>query len=910
MWEVDTAAGASITAEPASAAITWLRFNPDGKRIVGEMGSALALWNSETGQLIGELKGHKGSIRDETFSHDGRLLASWAWDDPDVRLWEPQSGSVKVLPGTTDGKAPAITGARFSEQGARLVTRSADSVWLWDTATGYLVAKLAGLEGLLKRVDIHDNGTRLLTTGQKEKSARLWDAANKGELVGVLGGHIGELEQAAFNKEGNRILTTAKGDASVRLWNAIDGSLIREMKKHNTPVLSAFFDASGSRIVTRAENDTVVMLWDANSGDLVNQLEGHTGQVRFARLDAAGTLLVTTGAADKVVRLWDTKSGALAASLDGHGGIITDMQFSPDGLRLLSRASNDEAARLWDLSGRDNLKSFPLRGYALSGAAIEEKGDVAAIYESSGPAFERPGSVLLARAGETMTTITLSGHTKAVRDVTLYANGKRLLSSEGDENNPSTELKLWNTETGDLLNTVIHGGKGIPLNSVRISADGQQLVTRAEGSASLHLWNGMTGEHIKELTGHRAPVTAAFMTENGVRLISQARGDKAILVWDGKTGARVSPGQLEGHATSVARFVVASKGDRFATAAEGSAVIKLWNGATGTLIGDLAGHAGTSIESMAFSKDDSQLISRAKDDAVARIWSAANGGLVYELKGQPDALTSAFFSDDGRHAYTASNNGRDARLWSLATGKEVTKFAGHEGGGLIVTTTSLPDSRWRVSRAAGDKVAQLWDNQSGQHVSRLTGHVGSVRTTKFTKDGKRLLTRADTDPDARLWDIERRGALVRVLGPHRDAVVDVLITKDDSLIVTQAAADPIVRLWDAKTGGPIAELGFRNTAPVSKMFLVNDDTRLMTFSGNVVRLWDIRKYNLSREKEPFQLVCGDGQGLMSKRQFNAVEMRDPILEAFSTQRQPCDRPGPLRWAYWQHLFAAEAEVAK
>src|SRR2546425_12715446 len=102
------------------------------------------------------------------------------------------------------------------------------------------------------------------------------------------------------------------------------------------------------------------------------------------------------------------------------------------------------------------------------------------------------------------------------------------------------------------------------------------------------------------------------------------------------------------------------------------------------------GHSGR-INAAAFSPNG-RLIVSGGDDPVAIVWEASTGKVLRRLVGHTSPVTAVAFSSDGRFILTGSGHceycdreereksDNTVRLWDAATGKELRRFVGHNGG--------------------------------------------------------------------------------------------------------------------------------------------------------------------------------------------------------------------------------------
>ncbi len=168
------------------------------------------------------------------FSPDGKTVVT-AGADYTARLWQvPRLAEIeglkkglelRVLRGHTD----EVMSARFSSDGTRIVTASADhTARVWETSTGNSLFELRGHTGPLLKAVFSPDGKWVLTASL-DRTARIWDIGtlfNATELPGAYGGTRG-----TFSRDGRWLAVGGKADSIVILEAGTSRS-VAELRGH------------------------------------------------------------------------------------------------------------------------------------------------------------------------------------------------------------------------------------------------------------------------------------------------------------------------------------------------------------------------------------------------------------------------------------------------------------------------------------------------------------------------------------------------------------------------------------------------------------------------------------------------------------------------------------------------------
>jgi WD40 repeat protein len=248
---------------------------------------------------------------------------------------------------------------------------------------------------------------------------------------------------------------------------------------------------------------------------------------------------------------------------------------------------------------------------------------------------------------------------------------------------------------------------------------------------------------------------------------------------------------------AVATVAFAPDGKTLATAR--LATVEILSLPERSLVRSIGPHRGR-ITSVSFSKDGSQLLSAAGEPGMfgeARLWSIADGKLVRTFQGHQDSLYSAALGPDGRMLATASYDSQ-VKLWDVASGKELGTLAGHNDA--VFDLAFRPDGKI-LATASGDRTVKLWDVATLARLDTFGQPLKELYTVVFSPDGKRVAA-GGVDNRIRIWQIsadakENTNPIVVSRFAHEGAVVKLAYSLDGKTIVS-AGEDRSIKIWDAE----------------------------------------------------------------------------------------------------------------
>ena len=314
------------------------------------------MWETESGESIGEPWKAEGSVLFLSYTHDDSTIVIASANETDYKRSGPDR--TVILPPSFEARCHYL-GDEFN----------GDQVYGWAKQTMIQVRdasalarqKAASHSHWVKSVSFSPDGKQIVS-GSYDGSVRVWDAETGDEVRIARMKHprLGPVFFATFSPDGKHIASGGV-DPVVRIWDAETGSLVRALEGHSylSIVACGAYSPDGARIVS-GSSDHTLRLWSTENWCLVgNPLTGHSGWVHSVAFSPDGSLIVSTSS-DTTARLWDGLTGEHVGET-GHTGRISSVVFSPDST-LLAMGFDDYTIRLWDMR-KKCIIGGPLEGH-------------------------------------------------------------------------------------------------------------------------------------------------------------------------------------------------------------------------------------------------------------------------------------------------------------------------------------------------------------------------------------------------------------------------------------------------------------------------------------------------------------------------------------------------------------------
>jgi WD40 repeat protein len=494
-------------------------FSPDGKFLATRRGDETVIWNVENGQCTRRFFREAERPGALAFSPDSKRLAT-GYRDGTVLIWDVATGEKRREfirhkhadePSRSGLNALAFTGD------GKVVSASADRIFLWDATSGEAIRECKGLVGEVYSAVLSPDGKTLAAAGG-DGTIRLWEVAT-GMAVLPYEGHGREVQALAFDPSG-QMLASASTD-SVCTWNMRDLKLIRQIGVSRFDIGCLLYSNDGKLLLGGDREGAC--LWDVGIGRELTHLGGRGDSLAIS---ASGTCLASRQKTGRV-RFREANGNEVhvfGERREGLGKATAFCVLSPDGT-LVATGAFDEPTKVWrakgelahDFNGTGRLAAFSNDSNLLAVA-----GDEVTVYDM-----------------QTGMNRTLRGHGPDVCGIAFSGDGRVLASMDADG-----EVRVWELATGKVRVSFRDGFQSehfadqwsgaFHRHCMAMSPDGS-LVALAGFDATILLWD-LTALPLKSGGQHSS------LSENEVLVWEDLAGD-ATRAYQGMCRLIHSPAQ-------------------------------------------------------------------------------------------------------------------------------------------------------------------------------------------------------------------------------------------------------------------------------------------------------------------------------------------------------------------------------
>ena len=466
------------------------------------------------------ISGHSDEIDSVAFSPDGKYCITGSSEE--TIFWDMYSGLVhkKINMGAYEIEVSPCEKYIFILSGRRVL--------LLDAITYEVHKELKVYAGYSAKAVFSHNG-RYYIIASKDKTVVLWEVETNSPYR-IFEKHTEDIWSIAVSPNG-RYCLTGSDDQTAILWDIETGKPFWVSKKYPANISSVKFSPCGTYFLVAAygkgANGVIELLSNKRNGWSFNH--DFCAETAFSP-DERYCLTWKERIVDEVTEeivLWDIKTGEPHAVLGYTEDNIFGFSFSPDGKYLLTGSITKNTPTLWNVETGEIVKEFI--GHNSPASFVK---------------FSPDGKFCFASAGNTAIIWDVeTGHLRRKFDgytgsisAYLSPNEKHCLTLSCDGTGILWDLSMGKVHKKLLSNVGWHfyDPNLMPYHSASFSPDGKYCAIAYKDDKDAIIWNVITGDIHKILTGYNRGIMSVAFSPNGKYCITGGLGE--AIIWNVETG--------------------------------------------------------------------------------------------------------------------------------------------------------------------------------------------------------------------------------------------------------------------------------------------------------------------------------------------------------------------------------------
>lgn len=431
------------------------------------------IWDLKEKKQRNKLKGHQAKVMGLAISSNGSRVITCD-DKENVRIWEPiRQRNIASFHLESSGCAIILT-----PDDKEMIIGCKDSIIrVYDVISTRFVKKFIDGHTSLVQCLLISRDRKTLYSGGEDKLIVIWDYFSRSKLK-VLEGHEGAVYTIAFftktmnnNINNNKLLLSGSKDKTMRLWNLESGeylSLIYEEFPNNVRKIVVTKD--NKKIFVACSCDTL-FIFDANTLKISSTISQIPFSVYDAILSDNEKLLYLAG--NKSIAVYDAETFGFCYKFEGFSAKKSQEILSPDKKMIVFATADEFLVRVWDL--KEGLKGEHRLHTKRISALLMSK-DNQKVFSAS------EDKTIICYNHVFNSSIKRRAHSAAITTLAL-TNSENLLISAGEDNT----IKVWSLPEIKKF-AVFDTDDDDCIHAVAVMSDDSSFLAGGTGKR-LSLWN-------------------------------------------------------------------------------------------------------------------------------------------------------------------------------------------------------------------------------------------------------------------------------------------------------------------------------------------------------------------------------------------------------------------------------------